>query len=143
MGSFSGCVRSHYPNAALSRPLHTSLTDHDVYDLERFPIRLNRCGDLSIVIPDAPDLIRGSRSGTHLSRNLRLQVLGTMGPGLYGAFCQEGSNAASPLLISFFVRREDRFFVPTCPGSMTPRADAVKDGRRCEVPQLRPRQATP
>jgi hypothetical protein len=25
-----------------------------------------------------------------------------------------------------------RFFVPTCLGSGTPRADAVKDGRRCE-----------
>jgi len=30
---------------------------------------------------------------------------------------------------SFFVRPEDRFFVPTCPRPVTPRADAVKDGR--------------
>src|SRR5882672_2285418 len=27
-----------------------------------------------------------------------------MGPGLYGAFCQEGSNTGSPSLMSFFVR---------------------------------------
>jgi hypothetical protein len=33
-------------------------------------------------------------------------------------------------LAGFFVRSEGRFFVPTCPGSVTPRADAVKDGRR-------------
>ena len=34
------------------------------------------------------------------------------------------------LLVSFFVRSEGRFFVPTCLGEVTPRADAVKDGRR-------------
>src|SRR5271166_5938033 len=31
---------------------------------------------------------------------------------------------------SFLVRSEGRFFAPTCLGSVTPRADAVKDGRR-------------
>jgi len=34
------------------------------------------------------------------------------------------------LLLSFLVRPLDRFFVPTCAGAMTPRAAAVKDGRR-------------
>ena len=34
------------------------------------------------------------------------------------------------LLVSFLVRPQDRFFVPTCAGAMTPRADAVKAGRR-------------
>src|SRR6202043_2000715 len=29
----------------------------------------------------------------------------------------------------FFVRSEGRFFVPTCPWPVTPRAGAVKDGR--------------
>jgi hypothetical protein len=32
-------------------------------------------------------------------------------------------------LVSFFVRPEGRFFVPTCPGGVTPRAAAVKAGR--------------
>src|SRR5271167_1598080 len=32
-------------------------------------------------------------------------------------------------LVSFFVRSEGRFFVPTCPGPVTPSAAAVKDGR--------------
>jgi hypothetical protein len=34
------------------------------------------------------------------------------------------------LLVPFLGSTESRFFVPTCHGSMTPRADAVKDGRR-------------
>jgi hypothetical protein len=34
------------------------------------------------------------------------------------------------LPIRFFVRSEGRFFVPTRTSAMTPRADAVKDGRR-------------
>ena len=38
--------------------------------------------------------------------------------------------AALSFLSSFFVRSEGRFFVPTCRWSVTPRADAVKDGRR-------------
>src|ERR1700674_1181173 len=37
---------------------------------------------------------------------------------------------ASCFAVGFFVRPGDRFFVPTCPGPVTPRADAVKDGRR-------------
>jgi hypothetical protein len=37
----------------------------------------------------------------------------------------------SAFLVSFFVRPEDRFFVPTCACSRTARADAVKAGRRC------------
>ena len=36
----------------------------------------------------------------------------------------------SSLLFSFFVRPQDRFFVPTCRGAVTPSAAAVKDGRR-------------
>jgi hypothetical protein len=35
-----------------------------------------------------------------------------------------------PILFSFFVRPEGRFFVPTCRARVTPRAAAVKDGRR-------------
>ncbi len=35
------------------------------------------------------------------------------------------------LVVSFFVRGGDRFFVPTCAGAVTPRAAAVKAGRRC------------
>src|SRR5258707_12007915 len=42
--------------------------------------------------------------------------------------------AAGPIssifLVRFFVRSEGRFFVPTCPWPVTPRAGAVKDGRR-------------
>src|SRR5215471_6850209 len=34
-------------------------------------------------------------------------------------------------LVSFLVRPGGRFFVPTCLGRVTPRAAAVKDGRRC------------
>src|ERR1700681_4661531 len=34
------------------------------------------------------------------------------------------------LLVSFLVRPRGRFFVPTCAGAMTPRAGAVKAGRR-------------
>ena len=34
------------------------------------------------------------------------------------------------MLVSFFVRSEDRFFVPTRGGSGTPRAAAVEAGRR-------------
>jgi hypothetical protein len=34
------------------------------------------------------------------------------------------------LLVPFLGSTESRFFVPTCHGSMTPRANAVKDGRR-------------
>ena len=34
------------------------------------------------------------------------------------------------LLLSFLVRPQDRFFVPTCAGAMTPRAGAFKAGRR-------------
>ena len=34
------------------------------------------------------------------------------------------------LPVSFLVRPQDRFFVPTCAGAMTPRAGAVKAGRR-------------
>src|SRR5262249_14991267 len=33
-------------------------------------------------------------------------------------------------LVGFLVRPRDRFFVPTCSASGTPRADAVKAGRR-------------
>jgi hypothetical protein len=33
--------------------------------------------------------------------------------------------------VSFFVRPQDRFFVPTCSAPGTPAADAVKAGRRC------------
>jgi hypothetical protein len=35
-----------------------------------------------------------------------------------------------PIFFSFFVRLESRFFVPTCRARVTPRAAAVKDGRR-------------
>ena len=34
------------------------------------------------------------------------------------------------LFVSFFVRPESRFFVPTCSAPVTPRTDAVKAGRR-------------
>src|ERR1700722_8716831 len=34
------------------------------------------------------------------------------------------------LLVPFLGSTESRFFVPTCHGSMTPRANAVTDGRR-------------
>jgi hypothetical protein len=40
------------------------------------------------------------------------------------------AGTLSCFLFQFFVRPESRFFVPTCPQSVTPRADAVKDGRR-------------
>jgi len=32
--------------------------------------------------------------------------------------------------VGFLVRPEDRFFVPTCRGAVTPRTAAVKEGRR-------------
>jgi hypothetical protein len=40
------------------------------------------------------------------------------------------------LQVRFFVRSKDRFSVPTCKGSGTPRAAAVKDGR-CRVGDAR------
>jgi hypothetical protein len=41
-----------------------------------------------------------------------------------------GIDSFDPFLVSFFVRPEDCFFVPTCGDSGTPSADAVKAGRR-------------
>jgi hypothetical protein len=42
----------------------------------------------------------------------------------------DGAPVSMLLLVSFLVRPQDRFFVPTCAGAMTPRAGAVKAGRR-------------
>ena len=39
-------------------------------------------------------------------------------------------RAAEPFLVSFLVRLDGRFFVPTCRSGVTPRAGAVEDGRR-------------
>jgi hypothetical protein len=49
-----------------------------------------------------------------------------------GVVCQAATEAVVTflLMVSFFVRPEGRFSVPTCPGPVTPRAAAVKDGRR-------------
>jgi len=41
-----------------------------------------------------------------------------------------GAHVFFNLLVPFLGSTESRFFVPTSHGSMTPRADAVKDGRR-------------
>jgi len=41
-----------------------------------------------------------------------------------------GAHVFFNLLVPFLGSTESRFFVPTCHGSMTPRANAVKDGRR-------------
>jgi hypothetical protein len=62
-------------------------------------------------------------------------------PPLYGAFFVKRFLSALLLawllpfhcrlfLVSFFVRPQDRFFVPTCRGAVTPGAAAVKAGRR-------------
>src|ERR1700676_4160688 len=53
--------------------------------------------------------------------------------GRPGAVCGQtwAGTMRSGFLVRFFVRLQDRFFVPTCPGPVTPRAAAVKDGRRC------------
>src|SRR5450432_2710869 len=44
------------------------------------------------------------------------------------------SYATNLLQVRFSVRSKDRFSVPTCPGSGTPSAAAVKDGRRSVQP---------
>jgi hypothetical protein len=56
---------------------------------------------------------------------------------------EAGAVSSGPLPVSFFVRPESRFFVPTRAGARTPRADAVKAGRRgalaASSPAARPR----
>jgi hypothetical protein len=55
---------------------------------------------------------------------------------VWGCFCQVLFYIVARMLshlsvlVSFFVRPEGCFFVPTCDGPVTPRAAAVKDGRR-------------
>jgi len=72
--------------------------------------------------------------------------------GRPGTVCGQtwaGRGAPAFWSVSLFDRRTV-FFVPTCPGPVTPRAAAVKDGRRCDrtagagaARQARPGQARP
>ena len=51
-------------------------------------------------------------------------------PAGVGDWGHNGAAIAVLLPVSFLVRPLDRFFVPTCAEAMTPRAGAVKAGRR-------------